>query len=122
MGIMKEKLEAVMSEWDKDDEIQKTNKQKEDEMQTKTRKPMSPERLEKLRAQASVARAIRAAKKEERLKAQKNVGVGLSAVLPAQYKKKEKMLAHGEWRKKIDELSVAQARALYEELKKLFGG
>jgi hypothetical protein len=116
MGVMKEKLEAVMNEWDKEDEMQKTNKQKEDEMQ-KTRKPMSPERLEKLRAQASVARAIRAAKKEERLKAQKNVGVGLSAVLPAQYKKKE-----SPWAKKIDELSVAQARALYDELKKLFGG
>jgi hypothetical protein len=121
MGIMKEKLEAVMSEWDKEDEMQKTNEQKGDEMQ-KTRKPMSPERLEKLREQAKSARAVRAAKKVERLKAQKNVGVGLSAVLPAQYKKKEKMLAHGEWRKKIDELSVAQARALYDELKKLFGG
>lgn len=111
MGIMKEKLQAVMSEWEKEDQVQ-----------TKTRKPMSPERLEKLRAQASAARAIRAAKKVERLKAQNNMGVGLSAALPAQYKKKEKMLAHGEWRKKIDELSVAQARALYDELKKIFGG
>jgi hypothetical protein len=116
MGVMKEKLEAVMNEWDKEDEMQKTNKQKENEMQ-KTRKPMSPERLERLREQAKSARAIRAAKKEERLKAQKNVGVGLSAVLPAQYKKKELP-----WAKKIDELSVAQARALYDELKKLFGG
>jgi hypothetical protein len=120
MGIMKEKLQAVMSEWEKDDEMQKTNEQKGDEMQ-KTRKPMSPERLERLREQAKSARAIRAAKKEERLKTQKNVGVGLSAVLPAQYRKKELP-----WAKKqsemINNLSVMQARALYEELKKLFGG
>lgn len=120
MGVMKEKLQAVMSEWDNEDAMQKTNKQKEDEMQ-KTRKPMSPERLEKLREQAKSARAIRAAKKEQRLKAQNNVGVGLSAVLPAQYAKKE-----SPWAKRqaeiINEMSVMQARALYDELKKIFGG
>jgi hypothetical protein len=110
MGIMKEKLEAVMSEWDKEDEVQ-----------IKTRKPMSPERLEKLRAQASAARAIRAAKKVERLKAQNNVGVDLSAALPARYAKKE-----SPWAKRqaeiINGMSVMQARALYDELKKIFGG
>ena len=114
MGLMKEKLEAVMNEWEKEDEMQK------DEMQ-KTRKPMSPERLEKLREQAKSARAIRAAKKEQRLKAQNNVGVGLSAVLPAQYAKKE-----SPWAKRqaeiINGMSVMQARALYDELKKIFGG
>jgi len=107
MGVMKEKLEAVMNEWDKEEEMQKT------------RKPISPERLEKMRAQASVARAVRAAKKEQRLKAQSNVGVGLSAALPAQDKKPL-------WAKKqaemINGMSVMQARALYDELKKIFGG
>lgn len=121
MRVMKEKLQAVMSEWDNEDAMQKTNKQKEDEMQTKTRKPMSPERLEKLREQAKSARAIKAAKKEQRLKAQNNVGVGLSAVLPAQYAKKE-----SPWAKRqteiINGMSVMQARALYDELKNIFGG
>lgn len=112
MGLMKEKLEAVMNEWEKEDEMQK------DEMQ-KTRKPMSPERLEKLRAQASVARAVRAAKKEQRLKAQSNVGAGLSAALSAQDKKPLWARKQAEM---INGMSVMQARALYDELKKIFGG
>jgi hypothetical protein len=91
----------------------------------------SKERLEKMRLQAEVARAAKAAKKEERLKAPKDVGTrwntGLSDLLPSKvtehllspieippYDKDPQVI--------IRSLSVMQARALYDELKKIFGG
>lgn len=206
MGLMKEKLEAVMNEWNKEDEVQ-TNKKvplskkiidyvlknpnstalqitnyimrtypdtvkanissilkqlsdrnhlereyyfdkvahrssykyrvpSEDRKQEleavrKAEDKASKERLEKMRLQAEVARAAKAAKKEERLKAQDDVGTrwntGLSDLLPSQvtehllrpieippYDKDPQVI--------IRSLSVMQARALYDELKKIFGG
>jgi hypothetical protein len=91
----------------------------------------SKERLTKMRAQAEAARAAKVAKKEERLKAQEHVGTGgntgLSDLLPSQatahllrpieippYDKDPQVI--------IRSLSVMQARALYDELKNIFGG
>lgn len=91
----------------------------------------SKERLGKMRKLAEMARAAKAAKKEERLKAQDNVGTrantGLSDLLPSQvtehllrpieippYDKDPQVI--------IRSLSVMQARALYDELKNIFGG
>ena len=206
MGVMKEKLEAVMNEWDKEDEVQ-TNKKaplskklidfilknqnstalqitnhimkvypdtkranissilkqladrnhlereyyfdpalhrssykyrvpseaKRQELEAvrKAEDKASKERLTKMRAQAEAARAAKAAKKEERLKAQDDVGTkwntGLSDLLQSQvtehllrpieippYDKDPQVI--------IRSLSVMQARALYDELKKIFGG
>lgn len=206
MGLMKEKLEAVMNEWEKGDEMQ-TNKEvplskkiidyvlknqnstalqitnhimrtypdtikanissilkqlsdrnrleREDyfdqvahrpsykyrapsetrrqelEAMRKAESKASKERLNKMRAQAEVARAAKAAKKEERLKAQEDEGTGgntgLSDLLPSQvtahllrpieippYDKDPQVI--------IRSLSVMQARALYDDLKKIFGG
>ena len=203
MGVMKEKLEAVMNEWNKEDEVQ-TNKKvplskkiidyvlknpnstalqitnyimrtypdtvkanvssilkqlsdrnhlereyyfdkvahrssykytvpsgdrkQELEAVRKAEHKSSKERLEKMRLQAEAARAAKAAKKEERLKAQDDVGTGvsagLSAALPAHLAEPDgrEMLTYEEWKKKIDTLSVGTARALYDELKKIFGG
>jgi len=206
MGLMKEKLEAVMNEWEKGDEMQ-TNKEaplskkiidyvlrnqnctalqvtnhimrtypdthkgnissilkqlsdrthlereehfdsvvhrqsykyrvpseaRKQELQTarKAENKASRERLTKMRAQAEAARAAKAAKKEERLKTQEDVGTkwntGLSDLLPSQvtehllrpieippYDKDPQVI--------IRSLSVMQARALYDELKNIFGG
>ena len=89
----------------------------------KAEEKASEERLEKMRAQAEAARAAKAAKREERLKAQEQedtgVNVGLSAALPPPVKTPKQRDSTQEI---INSLSVVQARALYDELKKIFGG
>jgi len=193
MGVMKEKLEAVMNEWNKEDEVQ-TNKKvplskkiidyvlknpnttalqvtnyimrtypdtvkanissilkqlsdrnhlereyyfdtvahrssykyrvpseaKKQELEAvrKAEDKASKERLGKMRLQAEAARAAKAAKKEERLKAPEDVGTGvnagLSAALPAPKRNSAQEI--------LDSLSITQAREVYDELKKIFGG
>jgi hypothetical protein len=80
----------------------------------KAEEQASEERLEKMRAQAEVARAAKAAKREERLKAQEYEDTGISAALPTPKRNGTQEI--------LDSLSITQARALYDELKKIFGG
>jgi predicted transcriptional regulator len=80
----------------------------------KAEEQASEERLEKMRAQAEVARAAKAAKREERLKVQEYEDTGISAALPTPKRNSTQEI--------LDSLSITQARAVYDELKKIFGG
>ena len=95
----------------------------------KAEEQAAEERLEKMRAQAEAARAAKAAKREERLKAQEVVGTGvsagLSAALPAPAPAPvsvELPKPRSTTQEILDSLNITQARALYDELKKIFGG
>jgi hypothetical protein len=98
-------------------------KRQELEAIRKAEEKASKERLERMRAQAEAARAAKAAKKEERLKAQEHedtgVSAGLSAALPAPVELPKQRSSVQEI---LDSLSITQARAVYDELKKIFGG
>ena len=80
----------------------------------------SRERLEKMRKLAETARAAKAdkaAKKEEQLKtlaAQRHEGTGIREALPAPKRNSAQEI--------LDSLSITQAREVYDELKKIFGG
>jgi len=97
----------------------------------KAEEQAAEERLEKMRLQAEAARAAKAAKREERLKAQEVVGTGvsagLSAALPAPAPAPapvsvELPKPRSTTQEILDSLNITQARALYDELKKIFGG
>jgi hypothetical protein len=80
----------------------------------------SKERLEKMRKLAETARAAKAAKatkKEEQLKtlaAQRYEGTGIREALPTPKRNSAQEI--------LDSLSITQAREVYDELKKIFGG
>lgn len=102
-------------------------KRKELEAKRKADEKAAEERLEKMRAQAEAARAAKAAKREERLKAQElegtGVSAGLSAALPAPAPVSVELPKPRSTTQEIlDSLNITQARALYDELKKIFGG
>ena len=102
-------------------------KRKELDTIRKLEEQAAEERLEKMRLQAEAARAAKAAKREERLKAQEVVGTGvsagLSAALPAPVSVSVELPKPRSTTQEIlDNLNITQARALYDELKKIFGG
>ena len=104
-------------------------KRKELDTIRKLEEQAAEERLEKMRLQAEAARAAKAAKREERLKAQEVVGTGvsagLSAALPAPAPAPisvELPKPRSTTQEILDSLNITQARALYDELKKIFGG
>ena len=82
------------------------------------------ERLEKMRIQAEAARMAKAAKREERLKAQEHEGTGISAALPTPTPAPAPAPApkRNSAQEILDSLSITQAREVYDELKKIFGG
>ena len=92
----------------------------------KAEEQAAEERLEKMRAQAEAARAAKAAKREERLKTQDHEGTGisagLSAALSAQVEVPKEIPKRNSTQEILDSLNITQARALYDELKKIFGG
>lgn len=106
-------------------------KRKELDTIRKLEEQAAEERLEKMRLQAEAARAAKAAKREERLKAQEVVGTGvsagLSAALPVPAPAPAPMSVElpkprSTTQEILDSLNITQARALYDELKKIFGG
>ena len=82
------------------------------------------ERLEKMRIQAEAARMAKAAKREERLKAQEHEGTGISAALPTPTSTSTPAPTpkRNSAQEILDSLSITQAREVYDELKKIFGG
>ena len=80
------------------------------------------ERLEKMRIQAEAARMAKAAKREERLKAQEHEGTGISAALPTSTSTPAPAPKRNSAQEILDSLSITQAREVYDELKKIFGG
>jgi hypothetical protein len=103
----------------------------------KAEEQAAEERLEKMRAQAEAARAAKAAKREERLKSAQDIAdakgeilsaklsAGLSAALPAPVSvpvSVELPKPRSTTQEILDSLNITQARALYDELKKIFGG
>jgi hypothetical protein len=95
----------------------------------KAEEKAAEERLERMRTQAEAARAAKAAKREERLKEAQDIAdakgemlsAGLSAALPAPVPV-EIPKPRSTTQEILDSLNITQARALYDELKKIFGG
>jgi hypothetical protein len=111
------------------------DKRQELETIRKAEEKAAEERLEKMRAQAEVARAAKAAKREERLKEAQDIAdakgeilsarlnAGLSAALPVPVPVSVEIPKPRSTTQEIlDSLNITQARALYDELKKIFGG
>jgi len=98
------------------------------ELQTarKAEDKASKERLGKMRKLAETARAAKAAKKEARLKEAQDIadakGEILSARLSAGIREALPAPKRNSAQEILDSLSVMQARALYDELKNIFGG
>ena len=105
------------------------DKRQELEAIRKAEEKAAEERLERMRTQAEVARAAKAAKREERLKEAQDIAdakgeilsAGLSAALPAPVPV-EISKPRSTTQEILDSLNITQARALYDELKKIFGG
>jgi hypothetical protein len=105
------------------------DKRLELEATRKAEEKAAEERLERMRTQAEAARAAKAAKREERLKEAQDIAdakgeilsAGLSAALPAPVPV-EIPKPRSTTQEILDSLNITQARALYDELKKIFGG
>jgi len=179
MGLMKEKLEAVMNEWEKGDEMQ-TNKEvplskkiidyvlknqnctalqvtnhimrtypdthkgnissilkqlsdrnhleREEHFDSVVHRQSYKYRVpsEARKQELQTARAAKAAKKEARLKEAQDIadakGEILSARLSAGIRETLPASKRNSAQEILDSLSVMQARALYDELKNIFGG
>ena len=92
----------------------------------KAEEQASEERLERMRAQAEVARAAKAAKAAARLKEEQDIadakGEVLSMRLRAGLPSLFDLPKRNSTQEILDSLNITQARALYDELKKIFGG